>query len=315
MERYRIVSRAHTGKHRCNPAKEEELEASVAHHLGTISGLPLAGKIYENDVENADETHLIINVDNGSTLGFYGDKEVKYGDVVSGGEGCTMMVRLTGGRNARIAAPFMVFKNGDCNYPIRGVPDNVPGVAYRTGPEGWMDTTVMPQWLSEPRAITALTHRRRIIYMDNCSGHKTTTDLIQATERINIELRYFPPNATHLIQPCDRFVIQKIKRAWNTHWERYKMDLIKKKWKDASGKIHNPGKSYVLHLAARCVCEVNQQRDADGISFARKAMVITGLALNTNGQWEVQQLTPELQRIVQKHQTVFDCARTTAMGG
>ena len=94
------------------------------------------------------------------------------------------------------------------------------------------------------------------------------------------------------------------------------MDLMKKgKWKDSSGKIHNPGKSYFLHLAARCVREVNQQRDEDGICFARKAMVITGLALNTNGQWEVQQLTPELQRIVQKNHTVFDCARTTAMGG
>ena len=94
------------------------------------------------------------------------------------------------------------------------------------------------------------------------------------------------------------------------------MYLIKKgKWKDPSGKIHNPGKSNFFHLAARCVREVNQQRDADGIGFASKAMVITGLALNTNGRWEVQQLTPELQRIVQKHHTVFDCARTTAMGG
>ena len=102
----------------------------------------------------------------------------------------------------------------------------------------------MPQWLSEPRAITALPQRRPIMYVDNCSGHTTTTDLIQAMERINTELRYFPPNATHLIQPCDSFVIQKIKRAWTTRWERYKMDLIKKgKWKDSSGKIHNPGKS------------------------------------------------------------------------
>lgn len=209
MEQYRIVSRAHTGKHQCSPAKEEELEASVAHHLGTVSGLLSAVKMDENDVENADETHFIINVDNGRTPGFSGDKEVKYADVVSGGEGFTMVVRLTGGRDARIAAPFMIFKNGDRNYPIRGVPDNVPGAAYRTGPKGWMDTTVMPQWLSEPRAITALPHRRRIMYVDNCSGHTATTDLIQATERINTELRYFPPNATHLIQPCDSFLSKR----------------------------------------------------------------------------------------------------------
>ena len=115
MERYRIVSRAHTRKHRCSPAKEEELEASVAHHLGTVSGLLSAGKMDENDVENADETNFIINVDNGRTLGFSGDKEVKYADVVSGGEGFTMVVRLNGGPDVRIAAPFMIFKNGDRN--------------------------------------------------------------------------------------------------------------------------------------------------------------------------------------------------------
>ena len=72
----------------------------------------------ENDVENADETHFIINFDNGRTLGFSGDKEVKYADVVSRSEGFTMVMRLPGGRDARIAAPFMIFKNGYRNYPI-----------------------------------------------------------------------------------------------------------------------------------------------------------------------------------------------------
>lgn len=315
MERYRIVSRAHTGKHRASPAKEEDIEVSVAIHLGTVSGLMGSGEMDENNVENADETHFVINVDNGRTLGFCGDTEVKYADVVSGGEGYTMLVRLTGGRDARIAAPFMVFKNVGRHYPIRGVPDNVPGVAYRTGPKGWMDSIVMPQWLSETRVITALPHKRRILYVDNCSGHTQTAALADAAGRINTEIRYFPPNATHLIQPCDSFVIQKIKRAWTTHWEGYKLDCIKRgKWKDSCGKIHNPGKSYFLQLAAKCVREVNQQRDADGISFARKAMIITGLGLNTNGHWEIGQLTPELQRIVRKHQTVFDAARAKAIG-
>ena len=85
MERFRIVSRARTGKHDYSPAKQLEIEMNVAVHLGTVSGLFYSGYMDEDSVENADETHFMINVDNGHTLGFSGDKEVKYADLRSGG--------------------------------------------------------------------------------------------------------------------------------------------------------------------------------------------------------------------------------------
>lgn len=311
MERFNIVSRARTGKHSVSPTKQNDIEISVAAHLGCVSALFDSNRMDENYVENCDETHFMINLDNGHTLGFSGEKEVKYADVVSGGEGFTMVVRLTGGRDARVAPPFMVFKNADSNYPIRNVPDTVPGVAYRTGKKGWMDRKVMCQWLSESRVITEIPNHRRLLYLDNCSGHTETPELLEASAKINTEIRYFPPNTTHLIQPCDSFIIQKIKRTWTNHWEAYKMDMIAKgRWKDSAGKIHNPGKSYFLQLAARCVREVNQQRDEDGVSVARKAMIITGMALNTNGVWEIRQLNPGLQRIIQKHKSVFEATRS-----
>lgn len=56
------------------------------------------GVLDEEDVENGDETHLLINVDNGMNLGFRGTEEVKYLDVTSGGEG--MKVRILGGKNS-----------------------------------------------------------------------------------------------------------------------------------------------------------------------------------------------------------------------
>lgn len=68
----------------------------------------------ENLTENVDETHFIINVDNGMTLDFRGDNDVKYADVVSGGIGMTMVVRLTAGPEAIICAPFMIFQNDVC---------------------------------------------------------------------------------------------------------------------------------------------------------------------------------------------------------
>ena len=82
---------------------------------------------------------FVFNMDNGKTLAFIGDKEVKYADVVSGGEPITMMVRITGGKNSMICPPMLIFKNQNRSYPIRGVADNVPGVCYRSSPRGWMD--------------------------------------------------------------------------------------------------------------------------------------------------------------------------------
>ena len=48
-------------------------------------------------VGNMDETHFIVNIANGRMLGFRGDENVKYADVVSGGENMILMVRNTGG--------------------------------------------------------------------------------------------------------------------------------------------------------------------------------------------------------------------------
>lgn len=41
-------------------------------------------------------------------------------------------------------------------------------------------------------------------------------------------------------------------------------------------------------------------RDKNGDLYVKKAMIGCGLALNLNGQWEVQQLFPHFQEIVKK---------------
>lgn len=46
--------------------------------------------------ENMDKTHFIINMDNVRTLGFRGDKKVKYADMVSDGVGITMVLKVIG---------------------------------------------------------------------------------------------------------------------------------------------------------------------------------------------------------------------------
>lgn len=82
---------------------------------------------------------------NGKTVGFSGETDIKYADVLTGGEGMNMLVWSSGGRDAKIEPLFMVLKNIDRKYPMSGTPDGAPGVLYRTGPKGWMNIVVIPE--------------------------------------------------------------------------------------------------------------------------------------------------------------------------
>lgn len=74
----------------------------------------------------------------GRTIRTRGDQNVAYADIVAGDEGITMMVRIKGGRDARIECPMFIFQNQGRSYPIRNVPDNVPGVCIgHSQRDGW----------------------------------------------------------------------------------------------------------------------------------------------------------------------------------
>ena len=100
--RFRIMTRSHTDNLLTSPAREGFIEKNVAFHLGNLCSQITSCQLHKHDIGNADETHFKINYDNGRTLGFMGDEEVKYADVVSSGEWMTMVVRLSGGFAANI---------------------------------------------------------------------------------------------------------------------------------------------------------------------------------------------------------------------
>ena len=235
---------------------------------------------------------------------------MKYADVVSGGQGMKFLVRLTGGRNAQIMPAFLIFHNQGRNYPIKGVPDNVPGACYRTQPKGWMDRNVFLQWLQGPRAISKDVYgREKVIFLDNAAGHGETEEQQTALEKLKASLRFLPPNSTDVCQPCDSFVIQKLKERWVALWDEKKATLLTSpEWVEGrgSGKLPNPGKRFFLKLAATVVRDVNKMRDDNGISYARKAMLRCGLSLDISGEWRVEQLFLQLQDIIRRHREHFD---------
>jgi hypothetical protein len=64
--------------------------------LGVLKCQFEPGKLDENLIKNEDEIHFIINCDNRKTLRFKSNKHVKHVDVVSGGIGMTMVVKVIG---------------------------------------------------------------------------------------------------------------------------------------------------------------------------------------------------------------------------
>jgi hypothetical protein len=105
MDVYNIVLLSQRGNLSCSPEKERQIEMNTAYHLGVLQrGFPY--RIFdENLMENLEETHFIVNMDNDRTLGFRGDTVVKYTDVVAGGDAMTMVIRISGSRRSIVEAP------------------------------------------------------------------------------------------------------------------------------------------------------------------------------------------------------------------
>ena len=136
IDSHNIVFLSQRGRLTCSPKKELQIEMETAYHLGILQRGFASGEFDENLMENLDETHFIVNLDNGHTLGFRGDTTMKYVEVVSGGESMTIVVRISGGRRATIEAPMIIFSNENKSYPIRSLIDDIPGFSTEQGSKG-----------------------------------------------------------------------------------------------------------------------------------------------------------------------------------
>lgn len=146
-ELIQIVSRALTAQFQLRPIKEEIILKDVACLLCLIARKWRSGALQDNNVENGDKTHFVINMNKGRTFGFIAEEKGKWVEIPPGGMGWKIVVRTSDARDVRIKNSFLDFKNKDHNYPIRRVSNNVVGVPLHTGPKGRMGSAFMAQWL------------------------------------------------------------------------------------------------------------------------------------------------------------------------
>lgn len=290
----------------------------IAYHVGLLARAFQKGDLLEENVETLGVFHFIVNAENGYTLGFSGEPNASYSDIMKGGRGMTMLLRVSGGKDAKIETPFMVLEDAERGYPLEGIPDDVDNCAYRTAPQGWIDETVAAQYFLEKRAVPFLSSgRKRILFVEPAIWFKYANVLAEPLRQSNTELKFFPPNAVHIMQPVETILGPLIKDAWTRCWREMKVRMIdlgvwSSDGRDASGKIFNAGPRYFLKSAATTVSDVNGMATERGIPFVREAMIACGLALNENGMWEVGQLRSEIQAIATKHKEHFEGKFVTA---
>ena len=129
----------------------------------------------------------------------------------------TLVVLIRGDRKARVLNPMIIFTNASGSYPIRGVPDSVRGVTYRSAPNGFINKELMREWLKEARTWgPSIVRATRHLWLDNCGAHN---DCGSIAKYFNTKIHYLPFNATDLCQPADSFVFSKLKDFWRKKWE------------------------------------------------------------------------------------------------
>ena len=118
MHVHNIVLLSQTSRLIYSLEKEIQIERNTIYHLEVLKRGFGSSLFDENLMENIDGTHFVVNMDNGRTLGFWGDTSTKYAEVVSGGDSMTSVVRILGGHQFMIEAPMLIFTNSNSNYPI-----------------------------------------------------------------------------------------------------------------------------------------------------------------------------------------------------
>lgn len=233
---YDIVQRSKAGKLMCSPTKTEHIEREVVFHIADVKRKLATGEYDEDCIFNLDETSLKVNRDNGRTLDFEGASHVSYMETTSRTEGFTDVMNVCGGRRGNSEPGFINFKNGQCNFPIRNVPDDVPGVPYRRGKKSWMDERVFIEMLGEKRFVKALPGgKTRVLFMDNVGSHKIFDLIVTALAEINTSVRLIHANSTRLTKPCDAFVISTFKQSWRALWDKKAEDIMKGMFRGKKG--------------------------------------------------------------------------------
>lgn len=76
---------------------------------------------------------------------------------------------------------------------------------YRANKKAWMTQILFNEWLVELDIKMKKQNRKIVLLIDNCTAHNLNSQLT------NVNVQYFPPHCTSVLQPLDLGIIQAVK--------------------------------------------------------------------------------------------------------
>lgn len=123
------------------------------------------------------------------------------------------------------------------------------GLLYRANSKGWMTGLLFQEWLRGVDRKMRLQQRRILLLLDNAPSHA-----IKNVDLTNVEVFFFPPNATSRLQPMDQGIIAAFKKRFRSlqldhaldrfeigESDIYKVDILRAmRWSKAAWDMISP---------------------------------------------------------------------------
>ena len=109
---------------------------------------------------------------------------------------------------------------------VKGFKINIPlnlYICYREA-GSWVDTKVIEEYtrqIIEPHFRTMPKHLKGLILVDNHVSHKVMKEVLS---QLNVEVVYFPPNCTSILQPLDIVFNKAVKDQYRDMWMQWQLD-------------------------------------------------------------------------------------------
>ena len=183
-------------------------------------------KYDQNHVVNVDETGIRRDAPPDRTLENKGEKKII---IASGGKEkecltTVIAISLTGKRLGQM----IILKGKGVKKPKCVVPNDVI-LSYNAN-SSWMTSSIMLEWVNfilAPHAKKLPANKMGLLLMDNHSTH-LDEKVVKKIESFRYQIVYLPPNTTGKTQPVDIGINKLVKMHYQTMWEEWFMDNVKK---------------------------------------------------------------------------------------
>ena len=158
-----------------------------------------------NQIYNVDKTGIALDGHAPRVIAKRGQKKVRYR---TSGSRSQLTVIACVSANGQCILPFVIFDAKRLNMEWRN--GEVVGTAYGLSSNGWVDSELFRDWLSDHFLVHSVSARPLLLPLDSHSSHYQP-QLIEYAKEFGVIMFCLPPHTTHESQPLDASVFKSLK--------------------------------------------------------------------------------------------------------